>query len=268
MTPPPLHARRPRGWTWIAAALLCAGAASASGMSMILPPSADAVPSELARRHQALLEVATHTRTGSALCAVMRSAEQARQQLGTGYQQRWDALIAKPSPDGGEIDQLARDAIEAERQLPGVGLAIGAETVYRWVRYDALAPYAPPGSASGRALLLAGELRDQRAGQAIYFEPATDVGGCMRPAAALPRLRALAAAWPAVAACVQRQLGPEIMDAMDELANAGCYCAGKTETDAALKKMAPLRAVFASASKSLPARGAGAQAGARRYSCR
>ena len=43
--------RRPPGWKWMLAGLLCAGDASASGMSIIPPPSVDAVPSELARRH-------------------------------------------------------------------------------------------------------------------------------------------------------------------------------------------------------------------------
>lgn len=261
------HARRTRGRTFALAALLCAGAASASGMSMIPPPSADAVPSELARRHQAALAVAAETRTDSALCAAISSADQVQQQLGTRYQQRWESLMAGPPADAGGPDQLVRDAAYAQRQLPGVGLAPGAESVYHWVRYGALAPYAPEGSASARALLLAGELRSEPAGRAIYFEPATDISGCMRPAAALPRLRALAAAWPAVAACVKQQLGPAMMAAMDELANAGCYCAGKTETNAALKKMASLRGVFAGGSKAVRVRGINGEGGARRYSC-
>lgn len=267
MMHPASHGWRTPGWNWMLAGLLCAGDASASGMSIIPPPSVDAVPSELARRHQALLETATRTRTDSALCAVMSSAEQARQQLGARYQQRWDVLIAGPSTDGDQINQIARDAVEAQRQLPGVGLAIGAETFYRWVRYDALGPYAPQGSASARALLLAGQLWDERAGRAIYFEPATDISGCMRPAAALPRLRALAALWPALAPCVKQQLGPKMVEAVDEMANAGCYCAGKTETNAALKKMVPLRGVFAGGSKAVRTRGMDGQSRARRYSC-
>lgn len=263
-------ARRTPGWKWTLAGLLCAGAASASGTSYVHPPSVDALPSELARRHRALLDTATNTRTDSALCAVMSSAEQARQQLGTRYQQRWDALIAGPSSDASGLDQLARDAAEAQRQLPGVGLAPGAETVYHWVRYGALAAYAPHGSASGRALWLAGEVWREPAGRAIYFEPATDLSGCMRPAAALPKLRALAAAWPAVAPCVRRQLGPALMAGMEEMANAACYCASETETGAALKHLVSLSKVFARTSAPRTARASAVprQAGARRYACR
>lgn len=90
----------------------------------------------------------------------------------------------------------------------------------------------------------------------------------MRPAAVVSRLRALAAAWPAVTSCVKRHLEPRVTSGLDELANAGCYCGSKTDTAPALKQLASLRKVFASASATPPAAIAEGQSGARRYGCR
>lgn len=92
-------------------------------------------------------------------------------------------------------------------------------------------------------------------------------GGYGRSARGWKKLLA-ALAWPAVASCVKRHLEPGVTPGLDELANAGCDCGSKTDTAPALKQLASLRKVFASASATPPAGIAKGQSGARRYGCR
>jgi hypothetical protein len=246
-----LPAARLPGWqAFFAGALLAASASAAvpirSDAAARAAPAADR--SALSQRHRDTLAVAAKERSAESLCAAIASADQAQQSLGLELQRRRDQVFALSPVDSAALDRLDRSAAESVAQLPGVGLAVGAETVYHYVRYGALASYAPKDSAAERALRLAADIWSDPAGRAVYFEQSTDISGCLRPAAMLPALRSLAAAWPSVPACLQAHLRPRLTEAVDEVANGTCYCANEAETAAALAEVATLGKSFADAS--------------------
>ncbi|MES2016429.1 MAG: hypothetical protein V4484_08020 [Pseudomonadota bacterium] len=144
--------------TWLASVLWLAAAMSAMPARACTVPGSSAskaVSSPLARRHIGLLAVASKARSDAALCAAMASADETQQALGLAFQRQRDKIFDMPVPDAAALQCLESSAVDAVTQLPGVGLAVGAETVYHYVSYAALASYAPSGSASERALRLA-----------------------------------------------------------------------------------------------------------------
>lgn len=260
------------GWQALLAGALLAASASAaapigSDAAARAAPAADR--SALSQRHRDTLAVAAKQRSAESLCAAIASADQAQQSLGLELQRRRDQVFALSPVDSAALDRLDRSATASVAQLPGVGLAMGAETVYHYVRYGALASYAPKDSAAERALRLAADIWSDPAGRAVYFEQSTDISGCLRPAAMLPALRGLAAAWPSVPACLQAHLRPKLAEAVDEVANGTCYCANEAETAAAQAEVAMLGKSFADpgvrpGSDATPAPAAGLQ----KYECR
>ena len=222
------------------------------------------------RRHLDALAHAAKVRTDEALCAAVVSADQTQQALGAELQRQRDAIFAQSPFDSAALQRLEKRAAAAVERLPGIGLAVGAETVYHYVRYGALVPFASPGSASARALRLSADIWRDPAGLAVYYEPSTDVSGCQRPASVVPILHDLAVAWPAVASCLKSSLHPKLMASVAELVNGTCYCEGKPETASALKEIDLLAKIFAGSSSAHVWSGkfAPPQHAANKYLCR
>lgn len=242
---------------WIVSVFCVAAFAISTPLRASAPPSDSkgmaertrrAETGSLERRHLDTLAVAATARSDETLCAALVSADQTQQSLGSDLQRRRDMIFEQSPSDSAALKRLEQRAAAAVDRLPGVGLAIGAETVYHYVRYGALASYAPSGSASARALGLAGDIWTDPAGLAVYYEPSTDISGCQRPSSVVPILRDLAAAWPSVASCLKSSLLPKLMASGDELMNGTCYCGDEPETASALKEVASLMKVFAGSS--------------------
>jgi hypothetical protein len=208
------------------------------------------------------------TRADEALCAVISSSEQLQQALGEEFQQRRDKIYERSPDDVDALKRLDVDVAGAADRLPGVGLSVGAETIYHYVRYDALSFYAPHDSPAARALRLAGGVWPDPAGSPVSFEPSTDVAGCWRPSAVVTALRALAGVWPSVPACLKSQLRPKLVALQDDLTGATCYCDGKEKTAVALTELGTLSKVFAEAGPPPPAAGGELPRQERSYSCR
>lgn len=241
----------PIGQAWLLG-LVCACSPALARSPLADPshevPARPAKPADSAARiaklHLKTIRAAAKARTDEALCAAVASADETQHALGRDLQRQRDHLFEKSPADALSLDRLERAAAGTADRLPGVGLTLGAETVYHFVRYGALASYAPPGSASEGALRLAGDIWSGPAGQAIYFEPSTDISGCHRPSALVPILRDLAATWPSVAACLKPQLGARLMASVDELTNGTCFCEGQSATASALDEIDSLARAF------------------------
>jgi hypothetical protein len=233
-----LQMNRTPGWTACLAALLCCAAASADA------PSVPATPQELARRHLDTLAAAAQARNDETLCAALASADRTQQALGQDLNRRRDAIFEQSAGEAA-LQALDRSAAEAVTRLPGVGLSVGAETVYHYVRYGALAPYAPKASGAGLALRLSEKIWPDPSGLPVYIEQISDVTGCLQPAALLPPLRELAAAWRSVPACLKAQLGPRLAAAAQQAAGPLPNCTAEAENAAAVAEIRSLSRVLA-----------------------
>lgn len=230
--------------------------------------SASAAEAQLARGHLDKLSTLAKTHADEALCAVISSSEHLQQALGEEFQQRRDKIYERSPDDIEALKRLDVDVAGAADRLPGVGLSVGAETIYHYVRYDALSSYAAHDSPVARALRLAGRIWPDPAGSPVSFEPSTDVAGCWRPSAVVTALRALAGVWPSIPACLKSQLRPKLVALQDDLTGAACYCDGKEKTTAALGEISTLSKVFAEAGAPVPAARGEQQQQERSYSCR
>lgn len=242
-----------------AAPLSSAGAAAGS---------ASAAEARLARSHLDKLSTLAKTHVDEALCAVIASSEQLQQALGEEFLQRREKIYERSPDDVEALKRLDVDVAGAVDRLPGVGLSVGAETIYHYVRYGALSSYVPHDSPVARALRLAGGIWPDPAGSPISFEPSTDVAGCWRPSAVVTALRALAGVWASVPTCLKSQLRPKLVALQDDLTRATCYCDDKEKTVAALGEIGTLSEVFAEAGAPPPAAGGEQQQQERSYSCR
>jgi hypothetical protein len=221
-----------------------------------------------ARNHLDKLNTLAKTHADEALCAVIASSEQLQQAVGEEFQRRRDKIYERSPDDVEALNRLDVDVAGAAQRLPGVGLSVGAETIYHYVRYDALSSYAPHDSPAARALRLAGGIWPDPAGSPVSFEPSADVAGCWRPSAVVTALRALAGVWPSVPACLKSQLRPKLIALKDDLTGATCYCDGKEKTASALGEIGTLSKVFAEAGTAAPATGGEQKQPERSYSCR
>lgn len=216
----------------------------ASAATAVAAPGS-AVDGPLARSHLDHIAALAKLRTDKALCPALLSADRLQQALGAQFQQRRDVVYERFPDDPEALRRLGLDVAEAAARLPGVGLAVGAESIYHHVRYRALSSYLPPHSPAARTLRLAGDIWPEPIGAPIAFEAATDVSGCWRPSAVLAALRSLAGVWPAAPSCLQSHLRPKLAALQDQLGGAACYCEDRERTESALADIGRLNRVFA-----------------------
>ncbi|MFT7724421.1 MAG: hypothetical protein QM788_16590 [Roseateles sp.] len=134
------------------------------------------------------------------------------------------------------MDELSRAAADISARHPGVGVVLGAETVYHFLDYQALAERVS--LPNSRTLLTAmARLWPRPAGRPRYFEPISDVAGCVRPDTLARDLADLAQQQAQAPGCLQEHLRQKVSDAVEELASSTCFCDTKNSARSAMKQV-------------------------------
>jgi hypothetical protein len=155
-----------------------------------------------------------------------------------------DPVVVELSRFGGSEHQavpfeaVERAYVRTERLIPGLRLVaseVGTQTGidYRW-----LAKQAP---ADGRPLLramAAFELGPE--GIVSWAVRITDDSSCDAPDRAHAALAAVVKTWSAAPACLRDALRDRLNQQLEDMTVAGCFCAGRDATLAAIRKNADL----------------------------
>lgn len=157
-----------------------------------------------------------------ATCAAMAAAYELVDALQTALADRRDALFDKP-----EYDALIDAVKQLGDDLPGVGFAVGAETLYAWVDHADFVKSSPAAAIADKLL----------ANYPSWMVQKTDIGGCVEHENAFDAVDQYAASWDAAPACQKSLLGPKIRESLESMAGSMCFCgdaAGATKGAAAM----------------------------------
>ncbi len=226
---------------------------------------ADSKARRLLREHEASILSFKRAPSDEALCGVLAAADRAQAAVGDSLQGSFEAAMA----EGGEgalhrVEALAHDVMVGH---PGVGLAVGAETLYHFVDYQALSAQVARTPAIASALTIASRVWPRPAGRPVYFEQITDLAGCMRPSALVEPLRSLRGVWPRLPACMQEHLRTRLTAGAKEMAESTCFCGTQAQTKGALKEIATVVERLGGDAEGIRATGSTAGSSGLRYSC-
>jgi hypothetical protein len=196
---------------------------------------------DAAAHYLALAESVKQAPTDEALCLLVSSANSLQAALGDQLSPVRDRLYSLPSPAPGQpdpLDDFSKRVDRADKLLPGIGLGVGAETLYHSTRHGELAQLAQQGSAARRLLESVASIWQESIGWPVYIEQQTDVTGCWRPGALLDPLRAISSAWGEAPACLRQALAPTLQRALLEAVDSSCFCEDEAETRKQLQQLA------------------------------
>ena len=182
---------------------------------------------DLAAGYLALVSATAESNTEANLCSIIEGANEVTPRLGSELSQIFIGLIdsSRANPDSaGDIEEFRRHVESASQLLPGIGLAVGAETIYHYVRYREIARLAKPGSIDERFLSAVGEVWSDPTGWPSYIDQQTDVAGCWRPGNLVDPVRRLISIRLHTSTCVERAVRPVIGRAMLQAVDASCFC--------------------------------------------
>jgi hypothetical protein len=181
-------------------------------------------------------------------CEALTAARPLIQSLGDHFTKAWEVSMAQAAASSEGPAALQSQLKQASDALPGMRLVMGADGIYRFIDYNAIAALAPKDSAASRLLHSAGELWSPINGWPSYIEQQTDVGGCTQLGQLRSSLEPLLAQWQAAPQCLREALLEPVRDAVMQATSSQCFCLDRptTQRDAdaltALLSEAPLNA--------------------------
>jgi hypothetical protein len=195
---------------------------------------------DAAARYLADADAVKQAPSEAGLCALVVSAGALHAKLGDELAEARDKAYEAPPAAAGQpdpIDAFSGRVDAADKALPGIGLAVGAETFYHSVRYGELAQLAKAGSPEQRLLQALSGLWQEPTGRPVSFEQQTDLEGCWRPGALLEPLRGVSAAWGEAPRCLQQAVAPAVQEAMAQAVGATCFCEDKKQAAPQLQQL-------------------------------
>lgn len=194
----------------------------------------DARVSEALESH---LKVSAERHTGvERSCDLVRSAQALVPRLVNALGEQYEAK----ADDAAALKRLGRQMEQADELLVGVGLRLGAETVYGYVRHDEIAEATAHADAAGLLRAVARIWRNPT-GWPVYVQQQTDVTGCHDPAALVAPLEDIGRAWGDAPECVREVVAETVRQSVQEaLSHASCYCATRDEVVADVLQLAGL----------------------------
>jgi len=225
----------------------------------------DSKARRLLRDHEASILSFKRAPSDEALCGVLAAADRAQAAVGDSLHGAFEAAMAEGSEGAlHRVEALAHDVMVGH---PGVGLAVGAETLYHFVDYQALSTQVARTPAIASALTIASRVWPRPAGRPVYFEQITDLAGCMRPSALVEPLRSLRGVWRRLPACMQEHLRTRLTAGAKEIAESTCFCGTQAETEGALKEIASVVERLGGDAEGIRATASAADSSGLRYSC-
>jgi len=167
------------------------------------------------------------------LCSVLNSAEHVQATLGAAVEKFMRNAMASPSSST-RLNTLTARVETLGLTLTGIGIGLGAETVYHFVDYEELAWLAPPSSRFALTLHAAAEIWPTPAGRPIFVEQVTDIEGCINPAALVRPLNAVVQRWALTPSCLREHLRTKIHGAIETIKEGSNYCLNADETHSVL----------------------------------
>jgi hypothetical protein len=194
------------------------------------------------RRHTMLSEeLETHPSMDNA-CTLARSAQKLAPLLAVSLQfQR--ASVSTPA-EGGDTSaflSLEERLNRADTLLVGIGLHLGAEVAYSYVRYDEIADVGGAQNDGAALFRAVSKMWHNPTGWPTYVEQQTDVTGCHDPGALITPLENVALTWDLAPECVRSVVVDAVRQSVGgALSSASCYCRTREEVFADTARLAEL----------------------------
>ena len=135
--------------------------------------------------------------------------------------------------------------------LPGVRLAMGAERIYDFIDYEAIAALTPQDSAASHLLMSVAGLWSPVNGWPAFIDQQTDLGGCTHLGRLRGALEPVLLHWEAAPQCLREVLHGPIDKVVGQAASTQCFCTDQAATSsdidgfAALLSAGPLQSAAA-----------------------
>lgn len=197
------------------------------------------------QRHVALSEEFQTRPDAANACNLARSAQELVPPLAASLGGEHASLLSSGG-DGDGDDASALDAFEhrvdiADKRLAGLGLRVGAEAMYVFVRYGEIADAAVDGSDEAMLFRAVARLWDSATGWPVYIERQTDVTGCHHPGALIEPLQDLARVWRRAPECARSAVLDAVRASVrDAVSEASCYCGTRETTTADVSRLSAL----------------------------
>lgn len=170
------------------------------------------------------------------LCSVLNSAEHMQATLGSAVEKLMRYAMVSPRSST-KLNKLSARVETLGLTLTGIGIGLGAETVYHFVDYEALASLAPPSSGFALTLHVAAEIWPTPAGRPVFVEQITDVEGCINPEALVRPLDSVAQRWALMPSCLREHLRTKLHGAIETIKESSNYCVTAEEARSVLVQL-------------------------------
>ena len=178
------------------------------------------------QRHMMLSEeLETHPSMDNA-CTLARSAQNLAPLLAVSLQSQHASVST--SVEGGDTSaliSLEERLNHADTLLVGIGLHLGAEVAYSYVRYDEIADVGGAQNDGVALFRAVAKMWHNPTGWPMYVEQQTDVTGCHDPGALINPLENVALMWDLAPECVRSVVVDAVRQSVrGALSSASCYC--------------------------------------------
>lgn len=190
-----------------------------------------------AQRHMRLSEEFGTRPSIEKACTLARSAQQLVPLVAASLEAEHASLLSREadSDDASGLDAFERRIGHADTRLVGVGLRVGAEVIYGYVRYDEIADAGASQNDGAMLFRAVARLWDGATGWPVYIQQQTDVTGCHDPGALIEPLEDLGRVWNRAPECARSVVIDVVRQSVrSALSSASCYChaRGKSVADA------------------------------------
>jgi hypothetical protein len=185
--------------------------------------------------HEAAILLLEREQSDQTVCRAMTTASSAQAEVGRSLTNLLRTSLGQQATNDSGIKALEALARQISVQYPGVGLAIGAETVYHFVDFDALATRSP--LAVAHTLAQAAKVWPAPAGRPIHWEQITDVSVCTNPLLLAEALSGVNTYWRSAPGCVREQLAQALAEEVRDAVQSRCFCANEASAREGLEQL-------------------------------
>lgn len=206
-----------------------------------LPLSGDVA--KAAQMHMRLSEESGARPSIEKACALARSAQQLVPLLAASLESEHASLVSRgvDSDNASALDAFERRTELADTRLVGIGLRVGAEVVYGYVRYDEIADAGVSQNDGAMLFRAVARLWDDPTGWPVHIQQQTDVTGCHDPGALIEPLEDLGRVWNRAPECARSVVIDIVRQSVrSALSSASCYCHARGESIADTARLVEL----------------------------
>lgn len=204
--------------------------------------SLDADVSEATIRHMELSGHRDLQRSTSMLCELAQSAQQLAPLLASSLESEYASLVSRrDSSATSALDAFQQRLEQADKRLVGIGLQLGGEGAYSYVRYDEIADAVATQDGSAVLFRAVARFWNDRTRWPVYIEQQTDVSGCHDPGALIEPLQYLGRVWSRAPECARLVVIDVVRQSVRKaLSSDSCYCHTQQESLADAAQLAEL----------------------------